>query len=413
MPSHAVIALGVGQCVNWGVLYYAFAALLLPVEAELGAARWMVTGAFSLALFLSGIAAPTVGRWSDGGHGAGLMQAGGYAAAGLLALWAVLPTLWILYVVWAALGLCMAATLYEPAFAVVARAHADPGARLRALGIVTLCGGFASTVFLPLTDALVRAAGWRMAVVALALVLALSTATVHRLAFKESRDAPRRPAIVSVPPASRRPAGRRPILPFLLVAFGLASLSSAAVVAHLVPALAERAVTPTTAAAVGGMFGLLQLPGRALMMQRRFSVSPVPLLAISLGLQAIGLTAWALIPSVLAAMVGIAVFAVGSGLATLVRPYLVYVVFEGFEARYANGRLAQAQQLARAAGPVFVAWVATAISYSMILGVLGAAFAGLAGASISRSLARARPQPPASGPKKGGTHAEVRIVLGN
>jgi hypothetical protein len=32
----------------------------------------------------------------------------------------------------------MAATLYEPTFAVVGRAHDDPAARLRALGIVTL-----------------------------------------------------------------------------------------------------------------------------------------------------------------------------------------------------------------------------------------------------------------------------------
>jgi hypothetical protein len=39
MSCRAVIALGVGQCVNWGVLYYAFAVLLLPVEAELGAER--------------------------------------------------------------------------------------------------------------------------------------------------------------------------------------------------------------------------------------------------------------------------------------------------------------------------------------------------------------------------------------
>jgi hypothetical protein len=63
MSTRAVIALGIGQCVNWGVLYYAFAVLLLPVEAELGAERWIVTGAFSLALLLSAIAAPS----SDGG----------------------------------------------------------------------------------------------------------------------------------------------------------------------------------------------------------------------------------------------------------------------------------------------------------------------------------------------------------
>ena len=48
MTSRAVAALGIGQCVNWGVLYYAFAILVVPLERELGMPTWVVTGAFSL-----------------------------------------------------------------------------------------------------------------------------------------------------------------------------------------------------------------------------------------------------------------------------------------------------------------------------------------------------------------------------
>lgn len=69
----------------------------------------------------------------------------------------------------------------------------------------------------------------------------------------------------------------------------------------------------------------------------------------SLGLQALGLTTWAALPSVLAAFLGIAVFAVGSGLTTLARPYLVQAVFGGHETGFLNGRLVQGQQLARVA----------------------------------------------------------------
>jgi MFS family permease len=391
MSSRAVIAVGIGQCVNWGVLYYAFAVLLLPVEAELGAERWIVTGAFSLALLLSAIAAPTIGRWSDRDHGARLMQLGGYAAAGLLGLWALLPSIWVLYVVWAGLGLCMAATLYEPAFAVVGRAHEEPAARLRALGIVTLFGGLASTVFLPLSDALVRVQGWRVGVVVLAVLLAMSTFIVHRIAFRGSREASRHRSIVKVQRAATQTISPGPSLSFLLLAFGFASLSSAAVIANLVPALAERAVTPTMAAAFGGMFGVMQLPGRALMMHGRFSASPFLLLAGSLGLQALGLMTWALMPSVVSAFVGIAVFAVGSGLTTLVRPYLIHTIFGGHETGYLNGRLAQAQQLARAAGPVLAAWAVTVVSYSAVLALLGIAFAGLAVSSVLRTTSRRAP----------------------
>ena len=69
MPTRAVVVLGIGQCVNWGVLYYAFAVLLLPVERDLAVARWVVAGAFSLALLTSAGLAPTIGRWSDRGGG--------------------------------------------------------------------------------------------------------------------------------------------------------------------------------------------------------------------------------------------------------------------------------------------------------------------------------------------------------
>jgi MFS family permease len=390
MSTRGVLALGIGQCVNWGVLYYAFAVLLLPVEAALGAERWVVAGAFSLALLLSAIAAPIVGRWSDRGYGASLVQAGGYAAAGLLGIWALVPSLWALYGVWAGLGLCMAAALYEPAFVVVGRALGDPAARLRALGVVTLVGGLASTIFLPLTDALVRVGGWRAAIVALAVLIALSTWMIHRIALAGLREDRRREAILE-PQAAQTTANitSGPRLWFLMPVFGVASLSSAAVIANLVPALAERAVTPATAAAFGAMFGLMQLPGRALMTHGRFSASPLLLLTGSLALQALGLITWAMLPSMLSAFIGIGLFARGSGLMTLVRPYLVHAVFERHETGYLNGRLAQAQQLARAAGPVLAAGAVTAVSYSAVLAILGVALAGLAVSSLLQPIVNA------------------------
>ena len=123
--------------------------LLLPVEQTLGAPRWLVAGAFSLGLLVSAIAAPAVGRLADRGQGPAVMQAGGFVAAGLLIAWALVPTIWITYLVWAGLGVCMAAILYEPVFAIVGRAFTDADERLRAIATVTVMGGLASTAFLP------------------------------------------------------------------------------------------------------------------------------------------------------------------------------------------------------------------------------------------------------------------------
>jgi len=53
MTRRAVWTVGLGQCVSWGVVYYAFGVIVVPIEREFGAERWVVVGAFSLALLAS------------------------------------------------------------------------------------------------------------------------------------------------------------------------------------------------------------------------------------------------------------------------------------------------------------------------------------------------------------------------
>lgn len=368
MTPAALAALGLGQLVNWGVLYYAFAVLLQPVQADLGVPTWVVTGAFSLALLVSAVMAPTVGRWSDRGHAARAMTLGGVGGAALLVTWTLVPGVVALYAVWAALGVCMSAALYEPAFALVTRAHLTPEHRLRALAIVTLFGGLASTVFLPLTAVLVSRAGWRAATGILAVLLMVATvltaSTVPAPPPVEARCTPQR--------QSAGPAARRHGLGFLTMAFGIASLASASFIANLVPALGDRGVTPRVAAYLGGLFGVMQLPGRALMASRRLDLSGPLLLGISLGLQALGLVLVATLSSTAAVAVGVMTFAAGSGLTTLARPYLVQAEFPIAQSGFVNGRLARAQQLSRALGPIAASSVASLTSQSTMLLVLGA-----------------------------------------
>src|SRR5258708_6528872 len=143
-----VATLGITETISWGTLYYAFSVILEPMEHDLGWSRGLVTGAFSLALVLSGLAAAPVGRWLDG-HGArGLMTIGPIAGVVLLVAWATGADPISFYLIWAGIGIVMAATLYEPAFAVVAQWFDRK--RARALTAVTLMAGFASTIFLPL-----------------------------------------------------------------------------------------------------------------------------------------------------------------------------------------------------------------------------------------------------------------------
>ncbi len=174
--------LAVTETASWGVLYYAFAVFLVPMQEELGWSQTALTGAYSLGLLVSGLAAPLVGRWLDWHGPRGLMTIGSIVGAALLLVWASVEDLLVFYLVWVGLGLAMAATLYEPAFAVLAKWF-ERG-RARALLLVTLAGGLASTIFLPLSAWLVEAQGWRGALFALAGILALLTILPHALVLR-------------------------------------------------------------------------------------------------------------------------------------------------------------------------------------------------------------------------------------
>ncbi len=131
---------------------------------------------------------------------------------------------------------------------------------------------------------------------------------------------------------------------------------------------------------------MMQLPGRALLMRGSLAASPSQLLIVSLVLQGGGLFALVSARSVISIAFGVAVFAVGAGLATLVRPHLVQTLFGIERAGYLNGILARWQQLARAAGPVLAVALASRVGYGALFGLLATMFAVLA--LTSRGLAK-------------------------
>src|SRR5262249_47396610 len=114
-----VAGLCLTETVSWGILYYGFPVFLGPMEAELGWSRVALTGAFSVGLAASALAALPAGPWIDR-HGArALMTAGSCMATLLVLAWSRIDGLLAFYVLWFLMGLALAATLYEPAFAAV------------------------------------------------------------------------------------------------------------------------------------------------------------------------------------------------------------------------------------------------------------------------------------------------------
>ncbi len=157
-----VATLAVTETVSWGVLYYGFSVFLRPVSEALGWSRGSMSAAFSVALLLQGATAVLVGRWLDRHSPRLLMTVGSCLATVGVVLWSQVNTFAAFAVLWAAQGVVMATVLYEPAFIVVTKWFSAVDRR-RALTAVTLVAGFASTIFLPLENALIERYGWRSA----------------------------------------------------------------------------------------------------------------------------------------------------------------------------------------------------------------------------------------------------------
>ncbi|MFJ5831665.1 MFS transporter [Streptomyces sp. NPDC093089] len=259
-PRAVLPALCATQITSWGIVYYAFPVLNPQITADTGWSTSATTAAFSLALIVSGLAGIRVGRIIDRRGPRTVMTAGSVVGVLSSVTVALAPNLPVFFAGWLLGGLAMAATFYQPAFAALTRWWAPD--HVRALTIVTLAGGLASTVFAPLTAALADHLSWRETYLVLAAILASVTIPAHAIALK----APWPQAVPSPADTAASPGTVARSRPFLLlaIAFTLSAFAMYAVVVTLVPLLLERGYTTTQAAWALGLGGAGQTLGRTL-----------------------------------------------------------------------------------------------------------------------------------------------------
>jgi predicted MFS family arabinose efflux permease len=370
-----VAALSVTETVSWGILYYAFAVFLIPMQRELGFSTTELTGAFSVALLVSGIAGIAVGRHLDRHSPRTLMTLGSIAAAALVLAWSQVDGLAAFYAVWIALGLVMAAVLYEPAFTVLAKHFHDAGERRRAMTAMTLVAALASFIFMPLAQALIEAHGWRDALIVLAVVLAAVTVPLHAVVLRPA-PAPRQLRI-GAPAAAPRSIAARDALrtaPFWLLsaAFVLASITSVAVVVHAVPFLIERGHSPAFAAFAVGLIGISQLPGRVPFAPLAARLPRPAAMASVFVLVAVGVALIVSVRATGAVIVGLVVLGMGNGMGTLARATAIADLYGAGSYGTIAAVTASMTTAARAAAPVAAALDAALIGYSGLLWTLAA-----------------------------------------
>lgn len=373
--------LAVTETVSWGILYYAFAVFLVPMQTELGWSTPQLTGAYSLALVVTMVLSPPVGRWLDRAGPRVPMTIGSILGTLLLVAWARVETLPAFYLIWAGLGAVLALTLYDPAFAVVSAWFVR--GRARALLILTTVAGLASTIFLPLAGWLTERVGWRDALLVLAAILGLATIPAHALVLRRrpedlgllpDGEAPD-PSQLPPPPdgVTLRRALRDPAYWWLNLAFFLGMTAAVAIGVYLIPILLERGESLARATFITGLIGAAQVGGRVLVtaLDRR---APETTLAIAVfALQAVALLVILAFSGMAALLLTVALLGAGRGGVTLMRATLVADRYGRANFAAVSGIPAAAQMAARALAPfgagLLVAWLG---GYTPMLVVLAA-----------------------------------------
>jgi MFS transporter len=360
IPPGLTLRLGLSQLVCWGISYYLIGVFAQRMAAEL---RWppaLVQGGFSAALATMGVSSPGVGRLIDRRGGQPVMVAGSCVTALGCALLAAARGVTLYYVAWILLGLGMRATLYEAAFAALARIG-GPRAR-RSISQVTLLGGLASTIFWPIGNALADAFGWRRALLVYA-GFALLTVPLH-LAIPAGRFQPaaEEPRSFSGPrartPGERLLAGSLYALIATLTTFLNSGMS-----AHMIGILAGLGLGASLSVWISTLRGVGQSSARLCEIVFGGRVSPLLLAVIAASLLPLSFAAGALGGASLTAAVAFAfVYGAGNGLVTIARGTLPLVLFDpGSYGSVVGGLLV----------PSFAAAALAPLAYSLVIQGLG------------------------------------------
>ncbi|MDX3806036.1 MFS transporter [Bosea thiooxidans] len=392
--SLLIPALGVTQIFGYGALYYAFTVLAPRITAEFGWVPEWTFGGFAFGLLLGGAVAPVTGSLIDR-YGTRLVMTLGSALAGLSLLALAEARGLASYVAaMVALQAVTTAVFYDAAFAALTQARG--GQARRAISQLTLIGGFASTLFWPLTSALLGLLDWRGVYRLYGLSQLLVCVPLH-LAFLPGRL--RRPvasaavqAVAEPPPetAYLKGAERRRAFLLLALAFSLQGFVVSAMAVHMLTLLRGFGLAASVAVGIGAMLGPSQVAGRLVEMLFGRAVPPVTTAWVSACLMPLGLLlllAGGALPVVAGAFA--VAFGISMGLSSIVRGTVPLQLFGpvGFGAMM--GKLSAPGLVIKAAAPLVFAIAlergGVAISTLVLVG-----FSALAAGALLM-LARSRP----------------------
>lgn len=365
MPLARLIGgLGAGQIVGWGTSFYLPTILAGDISRDTGLSEEVVYGGVTVMLLVSASLAPWLGRKLDRGGARVIMTLGSVVMALALTLVGTSLGLTSYLLAWVVMGVASSMLLTNSAFVAVAQL-AGPGAR-RAMTILMLFTGVASSVAWPVLSFLDGAVGWRTTCFLLAAVHLVLSAPFHWWLL--------RARVSSAPSAisARRvqegisPSLQKIALLILVPCMCLSGFISWGLSVHIVDLLRHLGAERSEAISLASLLGVLQVSSRFIDLAMGSRHSPLltgmvaaTLLATAFAIPLTGFAGGS-------AAIFMIVYGVASGSMSLARVMIPLALFGSRSYGRATGLLAGFQNVAFALAP---------LAYAAMFERLGLSFA--------------------------------------
>lgn len=350
--------LALTRIIGWGSTFYSPSVLVGALDREIGLNAEIVFGGITILLITGALVAPAIGRVLDReGTRRSMCLGAVICALGLVVL--ALAQGPVSYLAsWFVIGLGHAMSLANTGNVTISQLMGDRTRRV--IGLMMLVTGLASSVFWPLTAALMNAFGWRTTLVIFAAMQIVIVLPIYAAIPRYRR--PAAPATVEGAASSAGEHGsvpahaRRAAFWLVALAFSASGLVSWGLPLHLISLFQEAGLTQAEAVWVATLSGPATLAARAIdaTLGERLPAEKVALFGLLLG-PVLCLALPFVAMTITAAAIFVTLFSAALGVISIARATLPLALFgrNGFATML--GKLTVPQNMTFAAAPLLFA----------------------------------------------------------
>lgn len=353
--AKATAGLGLTQIVGWGTTFLMPSVLGRHIERDLDLPSEVVYGGITVMFGVGALFAPWVGRLLDRTGARSVMAIGSVIYALSLAALSFSQGLTSYLLCWAALGVASTLALNTPAS--IALAQIAGNRARQAIAVLAIVGGFASTVFWPISEALELFFSWRGVLLIYAAIHLAICAPVHFLML------PGRPPVgthaAAAATAQALPSAHANRLFLLLaIAFSCGAFIFTGFIVHAIGVLRGLGHDPASALLLASLIGPAQVAVRLieLVFGHRYTITSSTLFAAAVLPLGLGLALLAG-GNFAVALLCLIAYGIANGLKAVLRATLPLALFGRAQFGTYLGRLALPQGIVSAAAPPVLAAV--------------------------------------------------------